>query len=352
MAAVALLATVAAVCVPSAPLGAHPLSVSYGHVVVGEAGVSVRLRLPLDDMDLLLRVDRDLDGTITDAEIAGAGAAMLAYVKDHGEVRVDGAVLSPTLTGTARWADESAFPYAELMLTYPVARAGRLDVTYRLLADLYPDHRTLLDIEWGGRREQFVAQHGNTYSASAAGSGWLEHLRTFLVLGVEHILTGYDHLLFLLGLLVAGRRVRDVVTIVTAFTVAHSVTLAVATLGFVSPPARIVEAVIALSIAYVGVENLFVTAPRRRWQLAFGFGLIHGFGFASILRDMDLPRESLAASLVTFNLGVEMGQLAVVLVAWPLLMRLQRTAHDALIRRGLSAAVTAFGLYWFAERIM
>lgn len=335
------------------PAAAHPLSVSYAHVVVGEAGLTIRFRLPLDDMDLLLRVDRDLDGTISDAELAGAGPAVRDYIAAHSEVRAGAGVLSPTLTRTARWADESGFPYVELMTDYRGDhRPRQVALTLRLLIDLYPDHRTLIDVEWGARREAFVAQHGNTLTVGDAGGGLLDHLRTFLALGVEHILTGYDHLLFLLGLLVASRRVRDVVTIVTAFTVAHSVTLAAATLGLVSPPARIVEAVIALSIAYVGIENLLMQAPRARWQLAFGFGLIHGFGFASILRDMALPRESLAASLVTFNLGVELGQLAVVLLTWPLLVRLQRSTRDAAVRKAVSAAVAVLGLYWFVERIM
>src|SRR5262249_6169195 len=143
-------------------------------------------------------------------------------------------------------------------------------------------------------------------------AGAIEHLRTFLRLGVEHILTGYDHLLFLLALIIAGRSVRSVAMIVTAFTVAHSVTLAAAALGVIHVPSWMVEAAIALSITYVAVENTLVTSPTGRWRTAFLFGLIHGLGFANVLGEMHLPAESRAWSLLSFNAGVEIGQLGLI----------------------------------------
>jgi hypothetical protein len=152
-----------------------------------------------------------------------------------------------------------------------------------------------------------------------------DHVRDYLVLGIEHIFTGYDHLAFLFGLLaVAGfdklrSGLRYVLGVVTAFTVAHSLTLISAGLGWFRLPSSYVEPAIALSIAYVAVENLLVAQPRHRWLETFGFGLVHGFGFASVLRDIGLPPRGLVLSLLSFNVGVEAGQLAVVSLVAPAL---------------------------------
>ena len=178
---------------------------------------------------------------------------------------------------------------------------------------------------------------------------------SFLKLGVEHILTGYDHLLFLLGLLVACRRFRSMALIVTCFTLAHSVTLALAALDVVNLPGRVVEPLIAASILFVGVENLLRREePKWRWALTFGFGLIHGFGFAGVLREVGLgaSTSALAVSLFSFNLGVEVGQLAVTALLLPLLWKLREVA--AFARYGVpvvSAVVALAGAYWLTVRL-
>lgn len=177
----------------------------------------------------------------------------------------------------------------------------------------------------------------------------------FIRLGVEHIWTGYDHLLFLFALLVVCRSVRSIVAIVTCFTLAHSLTLALATLQLVNLPAKFVEPLIAASIVFVGVENLFRRGeePPGRWALTFAFGLIHGFGFASVLRDLGVGGggSGIALPLFTFNLGVEIGQIAIAAVALPIVWRLRK--NEKFVARGvpaLSVAVALAGLYWLAER--
>lgn len=175
----------------------------------------------------------------------------------------------------------------------------------------------------------------------------------FFLLGVEHIVTGYDHLLFLLMLVVCGGRWLQLLKIVTAFTVAHSITLGAAALSLVSVPPSLVEAIIALSIAYVAFENL---APRyalsRRWLVSFLFGLVHGFGFSSVLAEIGLPTGSEVLALLNFNLGVEAGQMAAVLLVLPLLAWLRKTAWEARVVRALSVAVLIVGLLLFAERLV
>ncbi len=177
----------------------------------------------------------------------------------------------------------------------------------------------------------------------------------FLLLGVEHIWTGYDHLLFLFGLLLVCASFRSVATIVTCFTVAHSITLALATFNVINLSAALVEPLIAASIVFVGVDNIARrgAASRALPLLTFAFGLIHGFGFASVLRDLGVGAHGggLVLPLFAFNLGVELGQLAVAAVVLPLVWRLRK--NELFLRRGipvLSALVAAAGLYWLLER--
>jgi hydrogenase/urease accessory protein HupE len=172
-------------------------------------------------------------------------------------------------------------------------------------------------------------------------------------MGIEHILTGYDHLVFLLGLVLARARVRSLLTIVTAFTIAHSITLAIAVLGVWAPSSRIVEPAIALSIAYVGIENFFVKDAEKRWRITFPFGLIHGFGFAGALQEINLPQSSVPTALVSFNLGVEAGQLGVMAVLLPLILFLrEKPWFETRAVKVVSGAVALAGGIWFVSRVI
>ncbi|HEY7371349.1 MAG TPA: HupE/UreJ family protein [Polyangia bacterium] len=195
-----------------------------------------------------------------------------------------------------------------------------------------------------------------TAEAEAPGTPPLPGFRSYLRLGVTHILTGADHLLFLLGLLVVCRRFRTVAGIITCFTVAHSVTLALAALDVVTLPARLVEPLIAATIVVVGIENLVRgDEPRGRWLLTFAFGLVHGLGFAGALKQIGLgaPGTSIVGPLVAFNLGVELGQLAVAAPLLVLLWRLRAlppfARHGA---RATSLIVAAVGIVWLGQRLV
>ncbi len=196
---------------------------------------------------------------------------------------------------------------------------------------------------------------GATRVEAPEEAGDLPSITAFIRLGIEHIWTGYDHLLFLFALLVVCRTFRSIVGIVTFFTLAHSLTLALATLNLVSLPSRWVEPLIAASIVFVGVENLLARGaePRGRWALTFAFGLIHGFGFASVLRDLGLggDGQSILMPLFTFNLGVEIGQIALAAVVLPIVWQLRK--NDRFVRQGvpaLSLLVSGAGVYWLLER--
>jgi hydrogenase/urease accessory protein HupE len=169
--------------------------------------------------------------------------------------------------------------------------------------------------------------------------------------GAVHVLSGLDHLLFLVAVLVAVARFRDLALLVTSFTVAHSLTLALGSLGVVSPPATIVEPLIALSVLFVAVENVVREAPARRHLVTFGFGLLHGFGFSSALAEMGLPQDHRLLALSAFNVGVELGQLAVVMPLFPAIAWLARWKRAAQARRSCSAAIAVVATVWLIERI-
>jgi hydrogenase/urease accessory protein HupE len=176
---------------------------------------------------------------------------------------------------------------------------------------------------------------------------------SFFPLGIEHILTGYDHLLFLLALILRGGNIWSLLKIITAFTLAHSITLALAALNIVTLPDQLVEATIALSIAYVAAENVFMRkAVSHRWAVSFLFGLVHGFGFSSVLRQMGLPREGLVWALLNFNLGVEAGQATAVLLAVPILFWLRRFKWEPRAVTMTSVLVLTVGLTLFVERVL
>lgn len=332
---------------------AHPLSVSYSHLELVADGLDAVYRVPMDDMDLLLSLDQDLDEHVSTTELEYARDTIASFIADRSDVNINGRLISPELVMISVWQDNEDFPYLEVLVHYDVAaELEQLEVTLRFLTDFYPDHRTLADFSDGGDKLQFVFQHENSWSWQPdIDTGW-SNIAGFVLFGMEHIFTGYDHILFLLGLLLVGRGLKNLVGIVTAFTVAHSVTLALATLGIVQPVGWVIEAAIALSIVYVGVENLLVREVRHRWRIAFAFGLVHGFGFAGLLREMNMDQAGLLVSLLTFNAGVEIGQVLIVAMAWPLLHSLQGSPYRLRIIQLVSVIIAVFGLIWFVERVI
>ncbi|WP_440961885.1 HupE/UreJ family protein [Paenibacillus nitricinens] len=199
------------------------------------------------------------------------------------------------------------------------------------------------------QQEQQLSSSTNSSSSGSSGSSsdWF----SFFKLGMNHILTGYDHLLFLFALLLRKQTLKQYAAIITAFTLAHSITLTLAVLGWISLPSRVVESVIALSICYVALENIFRKKIRFRALITFLFGLIHGIGFADILQEMNLPKAHLAVDLVSFNVGIEFIQLCIVIVLLPVLIFLQkRNFYKPVIAYG-SWLITALGAFWLVERL-
>lgn len=206
----------------------------------------------------------------------------------------------------------------------------------------------------GANAEQIVADRTNSrFDLSAPHASLWQLSGRYLYAGIEHILTGYDHLAFLLGVVLWANRLWPVVKIVTAFTVSHSVTLSMAVLGVATLPSALVEAAIAASIIYVAVENFFSRNVDRRWRDTFFFGFIHGFGFASSLLELGIPRGAIVPTLVSFNIGVEIGQIGIVLAVIPAMLGIDRLTggkRSPKLVYACSAIIALLGSYWFLMR--
>lgn len=234
-----------------------------------------------------------------------------------------------------------------------------LSVESHLFLDFDESHTQLLRLAPPGDprqslREAVLTASNKTFHVAdvrTGGSASADRMLAFFKLGIEHLLTGYDHILFLLTVIIA-MKLLDTVKAVTAFTLAHSLTMALAFLGLVSIPASIVEPLIALTIVYVAVENVLTLKPRKRWALTGLFGLVHGLGFVGALKTITVSRDELMLSLASFNIGIEAGQLLVIALAAPALLMLRKQSWDRRFCRGFSAAVGALGSFWLVQRIL
>jgi hypothetical protein len=244
-----------------------------------------------------------------------------------------------------------AGPLIQLRILYVFPQdVTALDVKSTLYAVMPAGHEHMMNVRLNGvLHEAILDSRRPEASFSGVEETKLQTVWRFTRLGVEHIFTGYDHLAFLLGLLVATTSLGSLVRIITSFTIAHSITLALATFNLVILPARLTESLIAASIGYVAAENLLDFRAMKRYYITFLFGLVHGFGFSNVLREMDLPKASLALSLFSFNAGVEIGQVTFVALIFPLVQDLVSSGWKRL-KPSVSIAVACLAVYWFVQR--
>lgn len=347
---------------------AHVASNSFLTMRVEGARVDGALELAVRDAEIAVGLDSNHDGSVTWGEVRAAQGVLVLYLREHlqlsgpegpcalqfGAVKVNGRV-----DGNYLWQPFTAVCPAALR---------RLTIDYRILDEEDPSHRGLLTLiaqavgqtaVLGGARsvQSFDLRHPSLWSA------FVEYLQA----GIWHIWSGIDHLLFLLSLLLPavlrrrGHRWQpvpqaapaffNILKVVTAFTLAHSITLSLAAFDIIHLPGRLTESAIAASIIVGALNNVFPVVTEARWRIAFAFGLLHGFGFAAVLSEMGLPQGARLVSLVSFNLGVEVGQLAVVLAVMPFayLLRGTRLYQGAVMPWG-STAIAGLALVWLIQR--
>jgi len=347
---------------------AHKASDSYLVVDVKGNAITAQWDIALRDIDFALGLDGDGNGEITWGELRSRQRDVSAWALSRLELTRSGAC--PLQVTGLQVDDHTDGGYAVLHLagTCPGA-VGQLALQYRLLFDLDKLHRGLLRLTLDGSAYTSVLSPTNdTVKLGGTQASHWDQLKRFLIEGIWHIWIGFDHILFLLSLLLPavlvlkvhrwqgvssfGLAAREVLWVVTSFTAAHSMTLSLAALGIVSLPSRLVESAIALSVVLTAANNLWPLVNHRRWLMAFGFGLIHGFGFASVLAELGLPADALALSLLGFNAGVEVGQMVIVAIFLPMAFWLRNTGFylKGLFVMG-SWLTLLVAMVWLLERV-
>jgi hypothetical protein len=334
-----------------ASVAAHAASVAYAWITIGDRAVQIVLSANLLELDLVLSLDRDLDGRVDARELDARRAEIVEYLRGKIGVSASGRELPMEAMGLGIARSSDGRPVVEATLAFRSEHPLRgIAIRCEPLTELGADHTTLARIDAQGGSQEFVFRDGAVYRETRSSA--LGQAVEFLKLGIVHIFIGYDHIAFLLGLLVTGGSMLAIVKIVTAFTAAHSITLSLAALDVVSLNPTVVEAGIALSIVYVAAENLLWERRDGRWLVSFFFGLVHGFGFAVVLKELALPSSALVASLVSFNAGVEVAQIAIVALVVPLLYGLRRTHLHVPLTRTASVVILSLGLFWLYQRVL
>ena len=356
-------------CLVTNTAWAHKPSDSYLRMDSSGPVLTAEWDIALKDLELLVGLDSDGDGKITWGELKANEEVVAAHVLPRLALTAEGEGYPFRETGllVSRHSD-GAYATLQLETDCPSDTPG-ITLSYGLLFEQDPTHRGLVLFETkNGSVTRVLSPDNRSVEVPTETGGWWAVLKTYIIEGVWHIWIGLDHILFLLCLLFPAVLYREnkhwqpverawpaastVLKIVTLFTIAHSITLWLAVMEYVSLPSRMIESVIAFSIVVTAVHNLYPVLRLPGWAIAFFFGLVHGFGFANVLLDLGLAGGALALSLFGFNVGVELGQLAIVLVFFPLAFWLRRTKFYELgILKIGSAVIAIIALIWMAERM-
>ena len=339
---------------------AHKASDSYLQIDAGDKTLAVRWDIALRDLDVAIGLDANDDGQLTWAEVKAAWPRIEAYAMPR--LGIAGCPLHLGSTALERRNDGA---YAVMFLTADCALAAAPVISYSLLREVDPTHRGIAKVQRAGRPVALTMLDPS--QAASSSSEAVRETPGFVQEGMLHILTGYDHVLFLLCLLLPSvmrrtpegwrpveklaQAVWPVVGIVSAFTVAHSITLALAATKVVSLSPAFIEPAIAVTIILAALDNVWPIFPVRRVVVTFCFGLIHGFGFAGVLAELNLPTSAFALALLQFNVGLELGQLLIVVGVTTLLFLLrQRPRYRTFVIRGGSYAAMGVAALWLIER--
>ncbi|NOU23377.1 MAG: HupE/UreJ family protein [Methyloglobulus sp.] len=343
---------------------AHPPGLSSADITLKPEGLATKITFAVQDIEAFVPMDSDQDAEVTGLERDAAKPGIVKLVTDEISLKVDGKETQTITPGSVAFDNQNN---ATVDLLFAGTPHSSVAVESKFLSRLPPGHKQYVTIKASDGRElgkKMLTQKSASFEATLQNSSAQTEVKEpssstfvdFLKLGIEHILTGYDHLLFLFSLLVVTRNFWPAIKIITFFTIAHSITLALAGLNVVDIPSSIVEPLIAVTIIYVGLENIFrgdKVSTKQRCMLTFFFGLIHGFGFASVLREMGISsiETGILVPLFSFNLGVELGQITVASLILPLLWWIHRQENlsQKLVPVGSILTCMAGG-YWLFER--
>ncbi len=329
---------------------AHEVGLSRGEYRLRGSALQAELTFARGELlELLPALDADKDRELSAADLSTGWGALQGAVGSLLSVSTDGGPCAGELRDAKLVEEDGVAVQASFACGGSPARAS---VELVMLQALAHGHRHIARASFGEETKEAVLLRSAGTLEVGTGGAEGSAVGAMFASGVSHILGGLDHLVFLFALILIGGRLRGLLATITAFTVAHSLTLGLAVLGIWAPSPTFVEPLIALSVAYVGLENFFVKSADRRWLITFPFGLVHGFGFAGALGELAVPKDQLVPALVSFNVGVELGQLAVLAVVLPLLLWARRSEWFRVYGvRGLSSVVVLLGLGWFVLRV-
>lgn len=334
---------------------AHQPGLSTVFLDLGTNRITAQMILAWQELHDSASLDANGDGVLSEGEIAGQQKRWQALGESALSLESDGRMLALKAPPEINTDDTTGVRFN---ITFEFPATSVLTLHSEILSELRPTHRQIVTVRGstGGILGEAVLEREKPtldipLSATAAGKPG-SPARDYFLLGLEHILAGWDHLAFLFGLLVIGGKLRDAVKIITSFTIAHSLTLALATFHIINIPSRIVEPIIAASIIYVGFENIVRRSFEKRWMLTLAFGLIHGCGFASVLREIGLGSDgrSVAVPLVFFNLGVEAGQIVIAAIMLPLIWKLKGAFPKRWVPAA-SAVLIVIGSYFLVGHV-
>jgi hydrogenase/urease accessory protein HupE/uncharacterized protein YcfL len=335
----------------AAPASAHQQSLASSKITFENKKMHVSLLIDQKSILEINGYDIEKTQSLDEAQLSeGIKDKSFNYLKSGFHVKNNGVEMPVELESVS--VPDLANVQFDLLFT-STELIDKIDFDYNIFFENSDGkHKNVATIENGDKTDEFVFTNSTRTLAMTAGvelSFW-NTVSQFVVMGIEHILTGYDHLAFLLALIILGGSFQNILKIVTSFTVAHSITLILAALEIVALPGKLIESAIAISILYVAVENQFIKNANYRWVLTGIFGLVHGFGFAGALAETQVPKNHFIEALLTFNVGVEIGQLLCVVLLLPIILYLRRFTWNIWLVRGISGGVALFGLVWFIQR--
>jgi hypothetical protein len=371
-----LVSVVSLLCCITWTAHAHTPDTSYSRIAITAREVECKFSFDIATLQRITPLDSNNDGLLSRTELESAYPKIINFLRQHiyldlNQHESEFADTDPLLwpTDAPNGIPKNEFSQRLINITFhnPMLSAPEdVTITFDFFEQLGEAHTVLGAFVWNGHEDEviFTRFEPDFLYDTGCMTPLTDQLKQYFKLGVKHIFLGYDHIAFLMALLFV-RKFTDLLKIITAFTVAHTLTLALAVLQIVKLPPQLVEIGIAVTIMYVAAENLWKNEFSHRWMLTFGFGLVHGFGFASVLRELGLPSAGLARSLLSFNLGVEAGQIVIVALLWPALWWLSRRETrsqqsspvldagrlwSSRLRLSASIIIFLFGALWFCER--
>jgi hydrogenase/urease accessory protein HupE len=345
-------------------LSAHDEKLSVSRVEVKPDGIHWTVDVALQGLEKVLKLPADpLD--LSERQLQEMKDEIVKYLRTCLKVEIDGAMVDPEagslepLTETFIATGEKYIAHARQRFRFAASTVKRATLYGAFFSTLTDRHEAVVMVTWNDAQRTFkrTGPFELELTPSRIKPTFWSTFGEFLRWGMHHILIGYDHIAFLIALLLGAQKMGEMIRVVTSFTVAHSLTLLLAALDKIRLAPAVTESLIALSIVYVAAENYFIKEARHRWVLTFAFGLVHGLGFSTVLRERLQDLESVALPVVSFNLGVEFGQIAILLVAFPVLAWIRKGADETasarrqrlLVRIG-SAPIFLLGLAWFIDR--